>query len=113
MRVALPTNDKKICMHFGHCSEFAIVDFNEETKQVEKVEFLVPPMHEPGVLPKWLSEHDVNWIIAGGIGMRAQEIFKSHGINVAYGVTSDESVEEIVVKFFNDELEFGKNICDH
>jgi len=57
MRVALPTNDKKICMHFGHCSEFAIVDFNEETKQVEKVEFLVPPMHEPGVLPKWLSEH--------------------------------------------------------
>ena len=113
MRVALPTNERKLSIHFGHCAEFAVVDFNEETKKVEKVEFLAPPSYEPGALPKWLNEHGVNLIIAGGIGMRAQEILKGHGINVVSGVTADESAEEIVVKFFNDELEFGNNICDH
>lgn len=113
MKVALPTYDKKLCMHFGHCEAFAVVDFDEEAKVILEVNMEIPPLHEPGVLPKWLNEKGVNLIIAGGIGNRAQQLFKNAGIDVVFGVSADESIMEIVKQYFDNTLESGTNVCDH
>jgi predicted Fe-Mo cluster-binding NifX family protein len=99
-------------MHFGHCEKFALVEVNESSKQIIKTEYVTPPAHEPGVLPKWLHEQGVNVIIAGGMGQRAQELFKQNKIDVVVGAAGG-SPEELTNAYMNQTLETGSNVCDH
>ncbi len=111
-RYAIPIANGQLAMHFGHASQFAILDYNPETKSIEKNEMQTPPPHEPGVLPRWLHENGVNTIIAGGMGQRAVMLFAQNGITVITGATSG-APEEIVLAHANDELVTGDNVCDH
>jgi predicted Fe-Mo cluster-binding NifX family protein len=112
MKIALPTVSKKLCMHFGHCEEFALVEVDEAGKKIINTEYLTPPPHEPGVLPKWLNEQGANVIIAGGMGQRAQGLFNQNGIAVVVGAT-DETPETIVAAYLDGSLKTGSNVCDH
>jgi len=112
MKIAIPTVEGKLCMHFGHCEKFAVLDVSEGDKNIVSEEFLTPPPHEPGVLPKWLSEQGVNCIIAGGMGGRAQDIFAANNIKVVTGANSEEP-REVVENYLNGTLETGPNACDH
>lgn len=110
MKIAIPLANKKLCMHFGHCQEFAIIDI--ENKEIVKQESFNPPPHEPGLYPRVLSEMGVDLIIAGGMGMNARNLFTQNGVQVIVGAPSD-SPESIVEKFLNDTLVCGANTCDH
>jgi Mrp family chromosome partitioning ATPase/predicted Fe-Mo cluster-binding NifX family protein len=112
VKIAIPTVEQKLCMHFGHCEKFALVEVNESSKQIIKTEYVTPPAHEPGVLPKWLHEQGVNVIIAGGMGQRAQELFKQNKIDVVVGAAGG-SPEELTNAYMNQTLETGSNVCDH
>lgn len=112
MKIAIPIANGQLCMHFGHCEQFALVEVDETTKTISATEFLTPPAHEPGVLPKWLHEQGANVIIAGGMGQRAQGLFTQNDIKVVVGA-SVGSPEEIVTEFLNNDLQVGQNICDH
>jgi predicted Fe-Mo cluster-binding NifX family protein len=112
MRIAIPLVQGKLSLHFGHCDQFAIIDVNEETKEISKRENLTPPAHEPGVLPRWLHEQNVNAIIAGGMGQRAQQLFEQNDIKVVVGASSS-TPEELVSAYLHDTLQTGDNICDH
>ena len=112
MRIAIPTVEKKLAMHFGHCQEFAMVDVNAETDQIEKTEFLTPPPHEPGVLPRWLAEQGATVIVAGGMGTRAQDMFIQRGIKVVVGAPPDDP-ETVAKAYIGGTLETGSNVCDH
>jgi len=87
MRIAVPLAQGKLSLHFGHCDQFAIFDIDDNLKKIINRKDETPPAHEPGVLPRWLHENNVNVIIAGGMGQRAQQLFT--------------------------QLETGDNICDH
>jgi predicted Fe-Mo cluster-binding NifX family protein len=110
MKIAVPTADGKLCMHFGHCQQFVLVDV--EGKEITNVEAAIPPPHAPGVLPAWLHEQGANVIIAGGMGMRAQSLFKQNDIEVVVGAPAMEP-EELAKQYINGTLEAGDNICDH
>ncbi len=110
MKIAIPTAEGKLAMHFGHCEKFAIVTV-EEGKIASKEE-LTPPPHEPGVLPKWLHEQGADIIIAGGMGQRAQQLFAANGIKVQVGAPAME-VDEIVNAYLAGTLQTGVNACDH
>ena len=112
MKFAIPTVAGKLCMHFGHCEQFAIVDVDPQTKQITKTEMLTPPPHEPGVLPRWLGEVGATTIIAGGMGQRAQQLFHQQNIEVVVGAPVD-TPENIINAFLNRSLETGENACDH
>lgn len=112
MRVAIPTTEEKLCMHFGHCDVFKMFDVSDQ-KECVCVEDMVPPPHEPGVLPKWMSENSVDVIIAGGMGMRAQELFKGFGIEVITGANPELSPEELLKAYLEGTLVTGDNACDH
>jgi len=112
MRIAIPTSDGKLCMHFGHCDQFCIVDVNNDNKAIERQELVTPPPHEPGVLPKWLAGMNVNMIIAGGMGQRAQQLFAGNEIEVVVGAPSKQP-EELVLSHLEGKLISGENICDH
>ncbi|HCE43974.1 MAG TPA: ATPase [Lentisphaeria bacterium] len=112
MRIALPVQDGKLCMHFGHCGYFAIMDVDEKKKEIVSIKTMTPPPHEPGVLPKWIASLGVNLIIAGGMGSRAQDLFVMQDIKVVVGAPS-EAPEDIVKKYLAGTLETGGNVCDH
>lgn len=111
-RIAVPTAAGNLCMHFGHCEVFTIVDYDWNNKKVLKVEQVTPPAHEPGLLPKWLHERDVNVVIAGGMGSRAQNLFTQNNIQVVTGAQPAKP-EDVVVAFAGGNLETGDNACDH
>jgi len=111
-RFAIPTASGRLCAHFGHCESFALIEADTATKTIGTRTDLVPPPHEPGVLPKWLGEQGVNVIIAGGMGQRAQELFTAQGIAVCVGAPADEP-EALVAAWLNKTLVTGANACDH
>ena len=112
IRFAVPTAQGQLCQHFGHCERFTLVDVEKKTKQITRNESLIPPEHEPGVLPHWLSEQQVDVVIAGGMGQRAQMLFAQSGVKVLTGAAVG-TPEEIVNAYMNDTLETGDNVCDH
>lgn len=112
MKIAIPLAGGKLSMHFGHCERFALVDVDPSEKKILKREDIEPPPHEPGLLPKWLAERDVNMIIAGGMGQRAQGLFVEHGILVIVGAAAD-TPERLVGDYLAGTLQAGENVCDH
>ncbi|MEJ2701157.1 MAG: NifB/NifX family molybdenum-iron cluster-binding protein [Sedimentisphaerales bacterium] len=112
MRIAIPITNGTLSAHFGHCEEFALVDVNEQTKEITNVTKLQPPAHEPGVLPRWLGEQKADAIIAGGMGQRAQQLFAQNNIKVIVGAP-EQPAEALASAYFNNTLEAGDNACDH
>jgi len=112
MKVAIPTANQNLCLHFGHCETFTLFDIDEDQKVITNMESLVPPPHEPGVLPKWLAEKGAQVIIAGGMGMRAQQLFTNAGVQVIVGA-SPEAPEKVAEQWMNGTLKTGDNTCDH
>ncbi|HOJ72224.1 MAG TPA: iron-sulfur cluster carrier protein MrpORP [Syntrophorhabdaceae bacterium] len=111
MRFAVPTYQGKLCAHFGHCEAFAIIDTDNNGNIIKEV-FENPPPHEPGVLPKWLSEKGVNCVIAGGMGSRAQQLFAQQGVKVVTGAQG-EYPRDVVEQYLKGTLQTGANTCDH
>ena len=112
MKIAIPMAAGKLCMHFGHCEQFALLDIDETKKKITGKQLLTPPPHEPGVLPKWLHEQGATVIIAGGMGQRAQTLFAENGIKVLVGATA-EAPEQLVSQYLEGKLVSGTNVCDH
>lgn len=112
MKIAIPTNAGRLSMHFGHCEKFAIVEADAEKKEVVATKFSTPPVHEPGALPRWLSEQGVDLVIAGGMGTRAQQLFLQYGIKSIVGA-ADGSPQEIAKSYMNGTLTLADNACDH
>jgi predicted Fe-Mo cluster-binding NifX family protein len=112
MKIAVPTAGGKLCAHFGHCEKFVIVTVDDKTKTITAKEDVVPPPHEPGLLPRWLHEKGVTVIIAGGMGARAQELLKQFGIQVIVGAPC-EHPQTVILDWLKGALVKGNNVCDH
>ncbi len=107
MKIAISTDGKFVSPHFGRCASFTLAEI--EGGQVSTIEEIENPVHHPGFLPQFLSEKGVKCIVCGGMGQRAQALFRDEGINTVIGVAG--SVEEAVRKFARGELEQGEDMC--
>jgi ATP-binding protein involved in chromosome partitioning len=112
MKVAIPVCEGVLSMHFGHCEKFALVDVDPDTKAIMVTTSVDAPPHEPGLLPNWLHEKGVTLVIAGGMGMRAQQLFEQAGVKVIVGASSAEP-ESVVRDYLSGRLVTGDNVCDH
>ena len=112
MRYAIPISDGVIAAHFGHCEHFALIDVDEEGKEIIGKELVPSPGHQPGLLPQWLAEEGVSVVIASGMGSRAQNLFQQNHIKVVIGALEGEP-EKAVLNYLNGILATGDNICDH
>ena len=110
MKIAIPTLNEQVTAHFGHCEKFAIVEVEDE--KVVKEEFVTPPVHQPGVYPRFLADLGVKVIIAGGMGQKAQDLFSQNNIEVHMGV-SIGSPKTLVEDYLKNQLKTGQNLCDH
>ncbi len=112
MKIAIPTANGKLNMHFGHCAAFTLLDVDTASNTITGTCEIDAPPHEPGLLPPWLAERGVNLIIAGGMGQRAQSLFIDQNIEVIVGAPS-ETPEELATAYMAGKLETGMNACDH
>lgn len=110
MKIAIPIVQGKLCTHFGHCEEFAIITVAEG--KVVKQETLTPPPHEPGVIPNWVADQGCTDIIVGGMGEAAQAILQQRNVKVFCGAPSD-TPENLVSLYLRSQLINSGNTCDH
>jgi predicted Fe-Mo cluster-binding NifX family protein len=109
-KIAVPTSDGVLDAHFGHCSQFAMVDV--ENNEIKGISYIDAPPHQPGLLPPWLAERGSTDIIAGGMGQRAIQLFNEQGVNVFVGAPS-LTPEDLVSGLLKGTLTFSANYCDH
>ncbi|GAF05300.1 NifB/NifX family molybdenum-iron cluster-binding protein [Saccharicrinis fermentans] len=110
-KVAIPVDNEDVLdAHFGHCKFFYIANISDG--KVISTENIVPPPHEPGLLPKWLAERAVTDIVAGGMGQKAIQLFNANNVNVFVGAPKLKA-NELVNGFLSKSLSFTANYCDH
>jgi len=112
MKYAVPISGDSVATHFGHCEQFALFDVDETKRQILKKELVSSPGHEPDFLPHWLTGKGVSRIIAGGMGSRAQNLFRRNRIGVIIG-TMEKDPDKAVLSYLDGKLTTGSNICNH
>jgi predicted Fe-Mo cluster-binding NifX family protein len=108
MKVAISTDADYVSPHFGRCPCFTIVEI-EEGKILSK-EIVNNPGHQPAFLPQFLSERGVSYIIAGGMGRRAEALFSEKGIETLVGISG--RVDEVIDKLIKGTLEGAESLCE-
>ncbi|NQV01656.1 MAG: ATPase [Bacteroidia bacterium] len=110
LKVAVPTQNNLLTAHFGHCEKFAIIDIEDGI--VVNEAYITPPIHQPGVYPQFLAQQGVDLIIAGGMGMKAQNLFAQNSIKVFIGVQNG-TPKQLAEAYLKNQLQTGQNLCDH
>lgn len=110
MKIAISdAGDGFVAQHFGHCPLFTIIEV-DDNKLLSK-EVIKNPGHQPGFLPRFLHEKQVDMIVAGGMGQRAIDIFDEFNIKVVIGVAG--SIDGVIEEILRGTLGEGENLCDH
>jgi predicted Fe-Mo cluster-binding NifX family protein len=109
MKISIPVEGGEVSQHFGHTPEFAIITV--ENGKIVSRETLKNPGHEPGLIPKLMSQNGVNVVITGGVGRKAVDLFDEMNITVISGVSG--TVEDAIQGYLAGKLVAGKNLCDH
>ena len=112
MLIAIPVDNDKLDLHFGHCKELALIKVDFENKKILSRENIKAPPHQPGLLPVWLAKLGVNVVIAGGMGQRAKDLLVGQNIKVLTGAP-EESPENLTTKYLGGNIQLGENCCDH
>ncbi len=108
-KIAVPTEEGKVAAHFGRCPQYIIL--HAGGTQIEEKKVIENPGHRPGFLPRFLDDRGVDCILAGGMGIKAVNLFQENDIEVVTGAQGE--VESCVRAYLNDSLEASANICDH
>lgn len=110
MKIAIPVVQGKLCSHFGHCEQFAIITVADG--KIVNQETLTPPPHAPGVIPNWVADQGCTDIIVGGMGEAAQAILQQRNVKVTCGAPSD-TPENLIELYLRGKLVDSGNSCDH
>lgn len=94
--------------HFGGASQFGIYVVDGE--KILSHEILPAPKHEHGAFPAWLARHQVNEVIAGGLGKRAVNLFIAYNIEVHCGVEED-TPENLLRQLLEGKLQTTNEPC--
>ena len=80
--------DSQVAQHFGHAPYFILVDI--ENGAVTATRDIANPFaeaHQPGQIPDFIKEQQVEVMLSGGMGGRAIEFFTQAGIRTATGAS--------------------------
>jgi predicted Fe-Mo cluster-binding NifX family protein len=111
MKIAISTDNDQVSAHFGRCQHYTIFDVEVNEKTITGKTVVNTPGHQPGMLPRFLNEKGVNYVIAGGMGPRAQNLFREMNIEPIIGASG--KVDDVIQHFLNGTLEIGDSLCDH
>lgn len=107
-KIAIPLLGDKFSPHFGGANQFGL--YTVDGDKIVRQEILPAPKHEHGAFPAWLARHQVNEVIAGGIGKRAINLFVAYNIEVHCGVEED-TPENLLRKLLKESLTTTDEPC--
>ena len=110
MKFAVPINSGALSPHFGHSTQFALIDVDVEKKEIINREIIESPEHTCGSLVYLLAERDVSVVIASGMGATPRMLFQQSGIGVVLGVLESDP-DKAVLDYLNGILATGDNAC--
>lgn len=99
-KIAIAVVGKSVANHFGHCDVFYVFDVEE--KEIKNQTIIPNPGHQPGFLPRFLSDQGVNVIVSGGMGKSAIDLFQEQGIVVYTGAAGDPN--QVLLEVINQTL---------
>lgn len=104
VRIAIPLAGGKLADHFGQCEQFALIDANGHEKRIITKSMIAAHNVQPGLIPQWLREHDIEVLIVGDISRRALSLVQEHGISVHVGDPGDDP-DQLVARYLVGELD--------
>ena len=107
MKIAISTDSVNVCAHFGRAPEFTFVTIDDD--QIIEKKVLQNPGHSVGSIPQFINQQGATWMIAGGMGHRAQTFFNQYGIEVIVGVSG--KIDDVIKKILDGTLEGGESLC--
>lgn len=111
MKFAIPTENGKLCQHFGSCKEFTFIE-TDESKNIIAQERKIPQGQCHAYMVPWVVENSVDVVIAGGMGAPAQEMVRAKGIKVIAGAPVD-TPQALVTEYLNGNLQTSSaNTCN-
>lgn len=115
MKIAVPTRDKQVDNHFGHCEYYTVIEVDQHKKQIGME--TVPSPEGCGCksnIATVLKEKGVDIMLAGNMGEGALNVLKGQGIRVIRGCSGDVNmlVEEYLKGNIKDSGESCKNHHD-
>ncbi|MDD5439810.1 MAG: NifB/NifX family molybdenum-iron cluster-binding protein [Candidatus Omnitrophica bacterium] len=105
MRVGVVLEDNtgvhgNVCAHFGQCKYFFLADIDEKTKKITAVRSVPNTVSHGGggcVAVDEILKYNVTHVIAGGMGMGAQQKFAGAGVKVfGYSGTVQKALDDFL-----------------
>ncbi len=112
MKIAIAEEGGSVSQHFGRTQAYLFVEI-EEGKIISK-ELIPNPgaiSHTPGQLPAFVAQNHANWIVAGGMGPMAVNLFRQNNIEVVLGIQG--TTDSVIQKIIDGTLEGGESLCSH
>ncbi|MBN2443881.1 MAG: NifB/NifX family molybdenum-iron cluster-binding protein [Spirochaetales bacterium] len=107
MKIAISTDGNFVSAHFGRCPSFTLAEIQDGT--ILGKEIINNPGHHPGYLPVFLRDHGAEYIIAGGMGQRAQILFDQNNIKTIMGITG--TIDDVLRQLCDGTLKGGESLC--
>jgi predicted Fe-Mo cluster-binding NifX family protein len=108
MRIAVSADDSRglesvVAPHFGRCPYFIVVEVEgREAQAVEAVRNPYFEQHQPGQVPGFVAEQNVDVMLTGGMGGRAIAFFRQFGIEPVTGAQG--TVRRVVEQYLGGDL---------
>ncbi len=113
MKIALPSRNREVDGHFGHCEYFTVFSV-DENKAITNEEELTPPAGcgcKSNIIPV-LAEKGVNVMLAGNMGDGAVQMLARFGIQVVRGCSGN--VRDVAESFLAGQVSDAATTCsDH
>jgi predicted Fe-Mo cluster-binding NifX family protein len=107
MKLAIPLYGNRVCPRFGYTQEIMIVELDGKSER-DRHTFRVGhclPEHIPEILRK----KGVSLVISGGMNHFFQNLFRSRGIEVLWGIIGE--AEDVLSAFVAGRLRPGMGSC--
>lgn len=109
MKIAIAHENGRVSAHFGHAPEFVIVEI--ENGQVLNQQIVASPGHGHGIIPHFLAQHNVQKVIAGGMGEGALQKCAEYGIEPILSIQG--TISEVINQYLRGELKSVPIPCDN
>jgi predicted Fe-Mo cluster-binding NifX family protein len=107
MKLAIPLYGTRVSPRFGYSQQIMIVELDDRRRAGGKT--LEVQDHFPEQIPELLWREGVEIVISGGMNRYFQDLFRSRGIQVIWGIIGE--AEEVVAAFVAGRLTPGMGCC--
>ncbi len=111
MKIALPSRNKEIDSHFGHCEYFTVYTVNLQSKSILEEELIESPAGCgcKSNIASVLAQRGVTLMLAGNMGDGAVRVLSNNGIEVIRGCAGQ--TQEVARHWLNGTLEDSGVSC--